>query len=86
MTLPCTPRTMLGAPLSWREMEVAYLLGTECMSTKMAARQMECSWRTVEQHRKHLFQKLGIVGQTGTVNAAALLARRLALAEGADFC
>jgi DNA-binding CsgD family transcriptional regulator len=77
---------MLGAPLSWREMEAAYLLGTECMSTKMAARQMECSYRTVEMYRSRLFRKLGIVGQTGTVNAAAMLARRLALAEGADFC
>jgi len=46
-------------PLSSREREVLELLASG-KSTKQAAYQMEISTRTVETHRQHIMEKLGI--------------------------
>lgn len=61
--------------LTPRELEVARLVGVECLSSKGAARVLGIGDRTIEVHRRRIFEKLG-------VHNVAELARYMALEEG----
>jgi DNA-binding CsgD family transcriptional regulator len=60
--------------LTAREAEVCRLMGVECLSSKLIARRLGLSFRTVECHRSHVLEKMG-------VHSTAELARLLALRE-----
>ena len=46
--------------LSPREREIAQLVAIECHTSKEAARKLGISFRTVEAHRTHIYDKLGV--------------------------
>lgn len=55
--------------LSKREREVLKLIGNECSSSKIS-KMLNISVRTVQTHRKHLLQKLGVKNTVGLVKSA----------------
>jgi DNA-binding CsgD family transcriptional regulator len=60
--------------LTPREAEVARLMGVECLSSRLIARRLKISFRTVEAHRAHVLAKMGC-------HSTAELARTMALRE-----
>ena len=67
--------------LTDREIEVALLVAVECLSTKVAARRLGLSFRTIEVHRCRILAKLKLPGNQQW-NATARLARMIALEDG----
>lgn len=58
--------------LTARELEIARLVGIDGLTSKAVARALGLSWRTVEAHRSHIFNKLGV---RNVVGLARMLAR-----------
>jgi len=56
-------------PLSEREQQVADLILAELSSTQIAER-LFISFNTVETHRKHIYQKLGVQSRTEAIAQA----------------
>jgi DNA-binding CsgD family transcriptional regulator len=64
--------------LSPGEMAVAFEIGVLCVTSKVAARHLGLSYRTVDTQRENIYRKLKIT------HGAPELARRMALAEVAS--
>jgi DNA-binding NarL/FixJ family response regulator len=66
---PTTPTTELSA----RELEVLQLIVCEELTTKQIAERLHRSVQTIESHRAHLFQKLGVDSVVGLVKYAMMI-------------
>ena len=57
-------RNCMFDKLSPREREIAQLVAVEHHTSKEAARKLGISFRTVETHRTHIYDKLGVRNAT----------------------
>lgn len=59
--MPIThPKPVYGHSLSPRENEIVELTVNTCMTMQQIAHQLKISLKTVDQHRQHIYDKLGI--------------------------